>query len=290
MAGNEYIREVAHRLFAVELKESNLQVKEGQDQFSPQYLITPTGAKCNRVFVVGVLTEKEDVGTDSGFWRGRVVDPTGAFFVTAGQYQPEAAQILSRTTPPEFVAVVGKPTAYTTKEGNVLTSIRAESMHIVDAATRDRWVVDTAMLTLKRLEKLAGSEPGAVKAREHYNTKVESYKQLVNKAVLSLKDDAGASAPAPSSSIPPAAQAPAAKAPDAAPSDKPMSNEDIKNFVEQQIITQNKKGEGVKYTAMGNPCKGAGISLIQMEAAIKELMGEGRVYEPKNGVLKPTGA
>ncbi len=285
MAGNEYIREVAHRLFAVELKESKLQVKEGQDQFSPQYLITPTGAKCNRVFVVGTLTEKEDVGTDSEFWRGRIVDPTGAFFVTAGQYQPEAAQILSRTTPPEFVAVIGKPTAYTTKEGNVLTSIRAESMHIVDAATRDRWVVDTAMLTLKRLEKLAGSEPGAVKAREHYNTKVESYKELVNKAVLSLKDDAGASAPVSSSSIPPAAQAPAAKAPDAAP-----SNEEIKNFVEQQIITQNKKGEGVKYTALGNPCKGAGITLIQMEAAIKELMGEGRVYEPKNGVLKPAGA
>ncbi|MFZ2409978.1 MAG: hypothetical protein WAW23_00240 [Candidatus Methanoperedens sp.] len=290
MAENGYIREVAHRLFAVELKESNMQVKEGQDQFSPQYLITPTGAKCNRVFVVGVLTEKEDVGTDSEFWRGRVVDPTGAFFVTAGQYQPEAAQILSRTTPPEFVAVIGKPTAYTTKEGNVLTSIRAESMHIVDAATRDRWVVDTAMLTLKRLEKLAGSEPDAVKAREHYNTKVESYKQLVNKALLSLKDDAGASTPAPSSSVSPAAHAPAVKAPDAAPSDKPMSNEDIKSFVEQQIITQNKKGEGVKYTALGNPCKGAGITLIQMEAAIKELMGEGRVYEPKNGVLKPAGA
>jgi hypothetical protein len=68
-----------------------------------------------------------------------------------------------------------------------------------------------------------------------------------------------------------------------------MSNEDIKNFVEQQIITQNKKGEGVKYTALGNPCKGAGITLIQMEAAIKELMGEGRVYEPKLGILVPTG-
>ncbi len=242
---NGFTREVAHRLFAVELKESNLQVKEGQDQFSPQYLITPTGAKVNRVFVVGVLTEKEDVGTDSEFWRGRIVDPTGAFFVTAGQYQPEAAQILSRTTPPEFVAVIGKPTAYTTKEGNVLTSIRAESMHVVDAATRDRWVVDTAMLTLKRLEKLAGSEPDAVKAREHYNTKVESYKELVNKAVLSLKDDAGASTPASSSSssIPPAAQAPAAKAPDAAPSDKPMSNEDV-NHPHLSGVGMSREGYG----------------------------------------------
>lgn len=288
MAENGYVREVAHRIFAVELKESNLQVKEGQDQFSPQYLITPTGAKCNRVFIVGTLTEKEDIGTDSEFWRGRIVDPTGAFFVTAGQYQPEAAQMLAKTAPPEFVAVIGKPTTFTTKEGNVLTSIRAESMHIVDGATRDKWIVETAMLTLKRLEKLAGSEPDALKAREHYNTKVESYKELVNKAVLSLKDDAGASAP--SSSIPPAVQAPAAKAPDAAaPSDKAKPDEEMKNFVEQQIIALN-KGEGVKYTALGNPCKGAGITLIQMETAIKGLMNEGRVYEPKPGVLIPAGA
>ncbi len=289
MAENGYVREVAHRLFAAELKESNLQVKEGQDQFSPPFLITPTGAKCNRVFIVGTLTEKEDIGTDSEFWRGRIVDPTGAFFVTAGQYQPEAAQMLAKTAPPEFIAVIGKPTTFTTKEGNVLTSIRAESMHIVDGATRDRWVVDTARLTLKRLEKLAGNEPDAVKAREHYKTKVESYKELVNKAVLSLKDDAGASAPASPSSKPPAAQAPAAKAPDAAPSDKSKPDEETKNFVEQQIITMN-KGEGVKYTALGNPCKGAGISLIQMETAIKGLMDEGRVYEPKTGVLKPAGA
>ena len=94
--GSGFLGEVAHRIFAAEFKESNLHAKEGQDQYSPSYLITPTGAKCNRVFIV---------------------DPTGAFFVNAG----------GNTT---------------TKEGNVLTSIRAESMQIVDAATRDRWVVD----------------------------------------------------------------------------------------------------------------------------------------------------
>jgi len=108
--GSGYVREVAHRVFAAELKESNLQSKEGQDQYSPQYLITPTGAKCNRIFIVGTLTETENVGTDSEFWRGRIVDPTGAFYVTAGQYQPEAAQVLAKTTPPEFIAVIGKPT------------------------------------------------------------------------------------------------------------------------------------------------------------------------------------
>ncbi len=94
MADGGFIREVAHRIFAAEFKDANLQAREGSDQYSPQYLLTPTGAKCNRVFIVGTLTEKEDMGTESEFWRGRIVDPTGAFFVTAGQYQPEAAQVL----------------------------------------------------------------------------------------------------------------------------------------------------------------------------------------------------
>ena len=186
--GSGYIREVAHRVFAAELKESNLQTKEGQDeQFPKQYLLTPTGAKCNRVFIVGTLTETENVGTDSEFWRGRIVDPTGAFYVTAGQYQPEAAQVLAKTAPPEFIAVIGKPTIFTTKDGNVLTSIRAESIHIIDAATRDRWVVETANLTAKRIARLQGNEPDAVKAREHYSTDVEQYKAIVAMAVESMR-------------------------------------------------------------------------------------------------------
>jgi RPA family protein len=187
MSEDGFVREVAHRVFAAEFKESDLQAKEGNDQYSPQYLITPTGAKCNRVFIVGTLTEKEDVGTDNEFWRGRIVDPTGAFFVTAGQYQPEAAQVLAKTTPPEFIAVIGKPTTYTTKEGNVLTSIRAESLQIVDAATRDRWVVDAAKHTMARLEKLERNGPDAVKAKEHYSTDAGQYKAMVAMAIESVK-------------------------------------------------------------------------------------------------------
>jgi RPA family protein len=136
---------------------------------------------------VGTLTEAENVGTESDFWRGRIVDPTGAFYVTAGQYQPEAAQVLAKTAPPEFIAVVGKPTTFTTKEGNVLASIKAESIHVVDAATRDRWVVETANLTAKRLAKLQGTEPNAIKAREHYSTDVEQYKAMVAMAVESMR-------------------------------------------------------------------------------------------------------
>ncbi|HML26433.1 MAG TPA: DNA-binding protein, partial [Methanomethylovorans sp.] len=104
MAG--YTREVARRIFAQEFRESNLTFKDGNDQYSPQYLFTPTGAKVNRMFIVGTLTEKEDIGSESEYWRGRVSDPTGSFFIYAGQYQPEAAQVLSECDTPEFVAIV----------------------------------------------------------------------------------------------------------------------------------------------------------------------------------------
>jgi len=95
--------------------------------------------------------------------------------------------VLARTAPPEFIAVIGKPTTYTTKEGNVLISIRAESILVVDNATRDRWVAETANLTTKRLARLQGNEPDAVKAREHYNTDVEQYKAMVAMVVESMR-------------------------------------------------------------------------------------------------------
>ena len=115
MAGmTGFSREVARRIFAEELKSSNYSFRDGEDQhqYAPSYLLTPTGAKCNRVFLVGTLIEKDDIGGDTEYWRGRVVDPTGSILIYAGQYQPEAAQILAGLETPCFVAVVGKPNLY----------------------------------------------------------------------------------------------------------------------------------------------------------------------------------
>ena len=185
-----FVREVAHRIFAAEFNESTLQARNGDDQYSPQYLLTPTGAKVNRVFEVSTLTEKGNIG-EAMFWRGRIVDPTGAFTVYAGQYQPEAAEVLAKTEPPEFVAVIGKPSTYTTKEGSVITSIRLESLQVVDANTRDRWVVDAARHTTRRLERLHSNDPDAVKAREYYSTNIERYQEMITIALESLRIEKG---------------------------------------------------------------------------------------------------
>jgi RPA family protein len=188
MAG--YSREVARRVFAQEFRESTLTFKDGDDQYAPQYLMTPTGARVNRIFIVGTLVEKEDIGTDSEYWRGRVIDPTGSFMIYAGQYQPEAAQALAECETPAFVAIVGKPSTYTTGEGDVLTSVRPESMHIVDGQTRDIWVMDTARKTLTRLKELEGGSdsPDVAQTKEYYAPDVKHYYSMVSQALQSLKE------------------------------------------------------------------------------------------------------
>lgn len=209
MAG--FSREVARRIFAEELKNSNYSFRDGEDQhqYAPQYLLTPTGAKCNRVLFVGTLTEKDDIGGDTEYWRGRVVDPTGSMLIYAGQYQPEAAQILASIDAPAFVSIVGKPNLYQTEDGNIIISLRAESIQRVDEATRNQWIMDTAKRTLERLSILEKAEPAslssefatadrafpstnqqdAARAREHYHTDVERYRRMVLRALTSLKVD-----------------------------------------------------------------------------------------------------
>ncbi|MCD5409697.1 MAG: hypothetical protein LRZ87_02895, partial [Methanocellales archaeon] len=119
-------RELAWRIFAEEFNQADLQYSEGDDRV-PNYVITPTGAKCNRLFVVGVVTEAEDMGDD--LWRARVTDPTGSFLVYAGQYQPGAVTFLSELQVPSIVAVVGKARIYE-QEGTIYASIRPEEINL----------------------------------------------------------------------------------------------------------------------------------------------------------------
>lgn len=190
-----FAREVAYRIFARELSDTTVALeRDPDDAYAPQYVLTPTGAKVNRVFVVGTLTEKEDIGTDTEYWRARISDPTGASFIYAGQYQPDATRALVDATvadadaeTPEFLAVVGKVGIYTTEDGNVLTSLRPETISIVDAETRDRWVLETARQTLDRIKRLEdGSSENLAMVEEHYSLDLEQYRQMVVSALESL--------------------------------------------------------------------------------------------------------
>jgi RPA family protein len=148
-------REVAYRVFAAEYDDADFGYTENEtDERAPNYVVTPTGARVNRLFIVGVLTEVERVNEE--MLRGRIVDPTGAFVVYAGQYQPDALTALERLDPPAFVAVTGKARTFQPEDAETIyTSVRPESINEVDADTRDRWTVGTARHTLDRIAACA---------------------------------------------------------------------------------------------------------------------------------------
>jgi len=110
------------------------------------------------------------------------------------------------------VAVVGKPNLYQTDDGNIIISIRAESISQVDEATRNQWIVDTARRTLERLSDLgrarvapsgedfttADSMPAlpdssaaldAERAMQHYQTDIDHFRQMSIRSLSVLKAD-----------------------------------------------------------------------------------------------------
>ena len=175
-------REVAHRLFAAEFDDSEFSYSESDEERAPNYVVTPTGVRVNRLFVVGVLTELEQVNEE--VLRARIVDPTGPFVVYAGQYQPEALAFLEAATPPLFVAVTGKARTFEPEDGDrVFTSVRPESISEVDAETRDRWVVQAAEQSLARVGRMASARQSALSG--------ESLQQALVTAGVSESDAAG---------------------------------------------------------------------------------------------------
>jgi RPA family protein len=310
-------REIAWRIFAHEFNMSNLFVSEGEER-APNYIITPTGVKCNRLFIIGVVTEVENIGKDNNLWRARIADPTGVFTIYAGQYQPEAAIFLSELQVPSYVALVGKARKYEPEDGAVYLSVRPEEMNISDEKQRDRWVLEAAERTLERINimedalnsGLSGNElqefllkkvtniafaNGATHAIKHYEslgkTLLEIKKTLTH-AIETITIDSGISPQ---------------KQEEMKVEDEPGKNidefkthersfeimNDQANPPELQpkeklasIIDELDTGKGTSYSKVVEIAQKAGLDAQTVELSLKELMDEGRCYEPKLGVLR----
>jgi len=197
-------RTVARRVFAGELNDSSYTFTESDNDRAPNFLLLPTGERANRVFVVGTLTETEDVGDSSEYWQGRVVDPAGdTFFVYAGQYQPDAAATLQSLEPPAYVAVVGKTRTFETDDGDINVSLRPESINEVDAAMRDRWVVETASETFSRISEFEDEESNYRSlAEEHHGSDLGKYREAAIEALEAIEDGVDAAGDAESGAEP----------------------------------------------------------------------------------------
>lgn len=206
-------REPAFRIFAEEFNRSNIKV-EGVGEYSPNHVISPLGAKINRVFIVGVLTDVENLGEpDEPFFRAKVSDTTGHFFLSAGQYNPEATAALADMSFPTYVAVVGKVRTFEPEDGGFYVSVNPERIKEVDEKIREYWCVKTGKATKERIEAYLEAEKmakpdkdeleklgfssmvseGAILALEHYGS-VDTdmyFRSMVSAVSTVLKKNGG---------------------------------------------------------------------------------------------------
>jgi RPA family protein len=289
-------REIAWRVFAGEYNDANKDVSDGGER-SPSYVVTPLGAKINRLFVVGVLTDVENVATDeSPMWRARLQDPTGTYHVYAGQYQPEASAALAKLKPPAFVAVTGKSRLFTPDSGGTYTSVRPETVKVVDEALRDYWILDACRSLKKRLEALReaykmdpvtkeqlsalGVKPpiaeGILAAVEHYGkVDLSRYSAMLAEAVRYLLPEFQPGRPEDAE----AAGGPKAKEADA-------KQEALEQAVLGIIGELDVDGKGASWDGILSRATKAGLDKDGLEEVINSLLDKGLVYEPILGRMK----
>jgi uncharacterized protein len=149
------LREPAWRVTAREL-ESSLEEERGTGDRAASYLISPFGARMNRVALAGELSPAEPVGRDDPptFWRARLSDPSGAIAVTAGSFQPRAMAQLRAAAQVRPAIVVGKVHLFRGRDGVAYISVRAEALRSVAEAEERSLLADVVRQTLDRLDLL----------------------------------------------------------------------------------------------------------------------------------------
>ena len=299
-------REAAWRVFAGEYNDSTVEIK-GEGEMTPSYVVTPLGAKVNRLFIIGVLTDVENISESGDLVRGHVSDPTGVFTLYSGQYQQDATNALSSIEVPAFVAVIGKARTYTPEEGSLYVSIRPERVLEVNADTRDQWILETCECTKDRIEavveamkmnqsnaydlrKLGYSRElseGIVAALKNYeNIDVNKYLTLIRESLQYL--------------TPSRETLPDIKIDEKIDEKKEKEKvkevetktdkddfEEIENTV-LETIKEIEGKDGASWDAITMKCEKAGLDKDSIEEALTSLMDKGLIYEPILGTIKTT--
>jgi RPA family protein len=279
------MREIAWRVFAGEYADASLGHSTGGER-APSYVVTPLGAKVNRLFLVGVITDVEDMGTEGQpMWRARLSDPTGIFHIYAGQYQPEASTALSRIKPPAFCAVMGKARTYSPEEGVVYTSVRPEMVKLVEAPLRDFWILECARDMKRRIEAVTeaqrmnpatvdglialgyskGLAEGIVLALQHYGkVDVDRYRAMLTDALQYLLPEYHEKVSAPEES----------------------GGDEEEHMVLEVVSSLDADGKGASWDEIVESAKKKGMTKERLEEITNELLDKGLLYEPILGKIR----
>ncbi|MCX8173118.1 MAG: hypothetical protein N3F63_00695 [Thermoplasmata archaeon] len=214
-------REVAHRIFSFEIDETTVEERgnefpgEEATSFSdqskiPNYVITPTGLRVNRVLLVGKLISMPKQIGEKDMWKFEVRDSLGKVFVLTPNFRSEIVNYVKSIGPndvPRVIFLTGKIRTYRPDETRFYISIRPEVLCNSTQELHHYWLVQAAKLLLRRLEcleELAKMEPesienlmaigftrseaeAAFRAKKYYGIDIERIARYREKAVEALR-------------------------------------------------------------------------------------------------------
>ena len=307
-------RETAWKVFAGEYNDSTHEIK-GVGEMTPSYVVTPLGAKVNRMFFIGVLTDAEKVSEEGELVRAHVSDPTGVFTLYSGDYQKDVTDQLLDIEVPAFVAVVGKSKTYTPEEGTFFVSVRPERIIEVNAEIRDKWILETRKNTKDRiqavfeamkmeeknpyqLKKLGYSKDlseGVCEALKNYeNIDLNKYIALIQESLQYLvpgKDTSSDSEKEKNIDKDQKTIEPKAEKEIDIKETKEEDDDDKSAEIEKTVFDTIKKLEGedgAPWDLITEKCEKDGLDSDSIEEALNSLMDKGLIYEPILGTIKTT--
>ena len=297
-------RETAWRVFATELNSTTLEIKATEEK-QPSYIVTPLGAKINRVLIAGVMTEKENIGSEEEpMWKARIQDVSGSFYINVGRFQPEASAAIADIEIPSFVAAVGRVRTYTTDDQRVFVSVRPEHIVPIDESVRNEWILETAKSTWKRLKDTkkvlgmgdateqdlikSGMSPteafGITYALDNYGQMPDStlYLKTIQAALRMLLPDKDVDLGFPEdySDVPDEIEIPE--------NGESSGNNaaQLEDMILRLLEELDTDGKGAPREELERRAEAEGISSIELEEVSNTLMDKGLVYEPNLRYLK----
>jgi uncharacterized protein len=309
-------RETAWRVFAGEYNDATFEIK-GEGEMTPSYIVTPLGAKVNRVFIIGVLTDVENISEDGDLVRAHISDPTGVFTMYSGSYQKEITDALSKIEVPAFVAVIGKVRTYTPEEGTLFVSVRPEKILEVSSDIRDKWILETCKNTKERIEavleaiKLGDSSESNLKnigvskdlsegifaAIKHYghNINLEKYVRLIHESLQYLRPGQDDIADLKNKKQEKIEKTEFNKEltetdPQEEKSETVEQSEDYAEIEKTvfETIREIEGKDGASWDSITEKCEKKGLNRDNVEEALTSLMDKGLIYEPVLGTIKTT--
>jgi len=174
----------ACRVFFAEFLQSDLFIEEA----GVTTLITPTGARCQRLYAVGAM---EAVETRGNVVRIQLNDTTASVPVFAPRDRYPAERVKDSTDAERYLAVTGTVNVRAGADGSKRALILAEALGFVEDRARAAWLLTTARRTTERIEQLRilPGEPSSFmgvpseRVREHYALDNERLDALAGTAI-----------------------------------------------------------------------------------------------------------